>query len=358
MDKIKILEKKWQQFWLAFYGFDKKMKILDVDFNQSWWIILWKQKLAFSVVFILEVITNTFNTVIPIAVGFSIANGNYNLFYGIIIARLCLTLVIQYFYGYNSVLQLQSVYSVYTSGLKFFLTVDPLFHSTRSSGTIISKLDRGSEAYENFLDIVTFEFLPTIIAIITVTITLFSFDWKFGLTGLVFILLVSIFNVYGSLFNNRAFVPEKLEREDLLKAKSIENLQQTNFIRSIFGTQSQLNKFKQVAINYISYEGTNWQAGGAIFSLSLSLYYLSILILSSLVFGSISSGQTSPIIGTSLVATYLLGTGTVLYFGDRIRRLNQALSYIKDLFEFIQGYGKQTYPVLDVDANSNTTSVK
>ncbi|MEI6729465.1 MAG: hypothetical protein WCK98_07545 [bacterium] len=347
--KIKNLEKKWEQFWLKFYGFDKKMKILEVDFSKPWWVILWRQKFIFTVVFALEVITNIFNTIIPIVVGYSISESNYNLFYGVIIARLVLTFVFQYFYGYNAIFQLQSVYSVYTSGLKFFMKVDPLFHSTRSSGTIISKLDRGSAAYEKFLDIVCFEFLPTIIAIITVTLTLFSFDWKFGLTALTFIILVGIFNIHGSLFNNRAFVPGELKREDMLKEKFVENLQQTNFIRSIFATESQFDKFKTTTINLISYKGTNWQAGGAIFSLSLAFYYLSILVLSSLVFNSISIGQTSPIIGTSLVATYLLGTGTILYFGDRIRRLNESLSYIKDLFQFIQGYGKQTYPVLDED---------
>ena len=348
-EKIKSLEKRWEQFWLKFYGFDKKMKILEVDFSKPWWTIILQQKLACAVVLFLEVVTNTFNTIIPIVVGYSITVANYNLFYGVIIARLCLSFVFQYFYGYNAVLQLQAVNSVYTSSLKFFLTVDPLFHSTRSSGTIISKVDRGSGAYENFLDIICFEFLPTIIAIITVSVTLFSFDWKFGLTGLVFIFLVSIFNIYGSLFNNNAFVPGRLKKEDLLKAKGLENLQQTNYIRSIFATKNQLGQFRKTALNLISYEGTFWQAGGAIFTMSLALYYLSILTIGYLVFASISSGQISPIIGTSLVATYLLGTGTVLYFGDRIRRLNQAMAYIKDLFEFIQGYGKQTYPVLDED---------
>jgi hypothetical protein len=53
--------------------------------------------------------------------------------------------------------------------------------------------------------------------------------------------------------------------------------------------------------------------------------------------------------GLAALATYLGGTSRVVGFGSKIKRLIEAEYKIRDLFIFIQTFGKQTFPVLKGD---------
>ena len=96
-------------------------------------------------------------------------------------------------------------------------------------------------------------------------------------------------------------------------------------------------------------EGNSWQAGTYINATTRTLYILSSLIIGILVINQTISGEISNTIALSIILTYSSGTQGVLYIGDKVKRLTTALSNVNDLFDFIRGFGKQTFPVLEDD---------
>lgn len=69
------------------------------------------------------------------------------------------------------------MYSISYNANRYFLTVDPVNHSTRSSGKIIAKVVRGSESVEDFLDFIIYDILSALVRFITVIAVLFYYHF-------------------------------------------------------------------------------------------------------------------------------------------------------------------------------------
>jgi ABC-type multidrug transport system fused ATPase/permease subunit len=73
------------------------------------------------------------------------------------------------------------MYSIHYNAHQYFLTVDPIAHSTRSSGKIIAKISRVVDAYEDFMDILLINILQVVIGTVAIVVALVGIDLWLGL---------------------------------------------------------------------------------------------------------------------------------------------------------------------------------
>lgn len=330
-------------------NFEKRIKLLPVNFEKPWWDIIFQQKAATIYIFSVQFIWSVFDALFPIMLGFAVTELSLTLFLAVILARLILSLFYSAMFSYNTVFQIQTINSVEYSANEFFLTVDPLFHSTKSSGQIVSKVNRGSSSFESVMDIITFDMIGIVTGITTIIITMFAFDFRLGLISLFFLSAMTIFNIFGQIFNSRTFQPLRIAAEDKFKAVSLETLLQAPFIRAIFASNEQTRKSKIAIKNSMIKEGNAWQAETHINTATRAFYIISVAIIGYLILIQAQNGILAPALAFSIIITYTNGTQNILYVGNKVKRLTTSLSNINDLFDFIRGFGKQSFPVLDDD---------
>ena len=101
---------------------------------------------------------------------------------------------------------------------KHILDLDHNFHTTHKTGSLISRLTRGSGAIERMTDIITFNFLPLVVQIIIVTIAISFFDLTAVaiIIGITFILLVY------------SFIIQRLQESSSIIANQKEDLEKGN----------------------------------------------------------------------------------------------------------------------------------
>ena len=213
----------------------------------------------------------------------------------------------------------------------------------------MAKISRGSTSYEDILDIIGSELLGIIVSMVTITITMFAFSPQLGIVSLLFLSIIATFNVLAEIYRTIIFQPKRIIAEDMFKAVSVETLIQAPFIRAIFAANEQATKLKKMISNAMIKEGNSWQAGTYVSVCTRLSYIISIVTMGSVVLLQAKNGLFEPTLAVSIILAYVSGTQEILWIGDKAKRLTTALSNINDLFDFIRGFGKQTFPVLDED---------
>ena len=154
---------------------ESKMQILPVDFQKPWWDIIFRQKnLALFAVFS-QFIGSVFDSLFPILLGYAITKLDFNLFVIVMLIRLAIIWIYNIMLRYNAIFQNQTMSSIDFNANQYFLTVDPIFHTMKSSGKIISKISRGSKSFEDVLDIVSFDLLGIVTSLSNPAIITFTF---------------------------------------------------------------------------------------------------------------------------------------------------------------------------------------
>lgn len=344
--KINTIAQKYYHFWVRLIDLKKRIHILPVDFKNHWFKIIWAQKKSIFYILFAETIDNMFYTLIPLLIGWIVATQNVQYFFFLIALWLsAITLEFSALY-YASIVQLQTMHSLLYAGHKFFLTVDPIYHTTRASGKIISKIDRAANAYEDFLDVIGFDLLPTIVGIVTIIVAFSSFNFSLALLAISMIFFIGLFNVIFQFLGSRGFEPHTISAHDKLNTISIENLAQINFIRSCFASNEideQLHKSNR-SMMYVG--GTSWIAHAGLTFITRLLYVISILILGIYLIKLINTQVISIEIGTALLMTYINGSYEIMRVGKKIRRFTKSITRITDLYTFINNFGVQSFPVL------------
>ena len=331
------------------FGFKKRITIFEVDFYKPWWYILVQQKWLFLSQLFNEIILKSFLTLIPLIVVSILAYRRLDLLVIFIISWVVVNLIpwIIFLFGYGPFVS-QSTQSIYYSAVKFFLTVDPIFHSTRSSGQIIAKVTRGSEVFENVVDMLLFDFFGTIIGLITTIITFIYLNPQMAIIAsinyLVICIVSFIFRYYSSVFT----VKMNIQADDRKKEIGIESLNANNYIRSTFSTPAQLRKAKVKSFLAGVVVATMWSTHVTGDMFVRFIYVISFGIFTFVVLNKISEGF-DPIFASTIVLTYYAGSRDLWQFGRVVQKITDGVKKIEDLFSFIRDFGKQSYPVLDSD---------
>ncbi len=343
-DKFK---RKYHATLSKIFAFNKAIRIFSVDFQKPWWVPIWDQKMIICVDLISEIIQSIFNALTPLVLGYAIFNQNYD----IILAFGAVYLVIEFFN--RILLRIRAIYTLQTENsinyqaYKFFLTIDPTHHTAKSSGQIVSKIERASRSYGDLVNIFLGDVVYTIISFVTIIVTLTAFNLELGLISAAAFVILAFVNAFLSFINSKALSESAIKAQDKKTAASVETLQQNALIRSSFATYEQNLKIKDLTFKLTIERAITWLGAGLAITLNRVLFLIAILILSHTILDLVKQNQMQLATGTALIITFLGASGSVLRIGSMIRNLTERYIDIVDLFAFIRGFGSQTYPVLE-----------
>ncbi|MBM3886413.1 ABC transporter ATP-binding protein [Candidatus Dependentiae bacterium] len=334
-------------FIRMFYGWMfPKITVLPVDFKNAWWKIISRQKKDLALGLSGEVISGIFGPLRILLLGyiFSVKRFDYLIY-------LFVGWLLIYAWGYVGrlfamLVKVRSVYSVQYHAHKFLLQVDPVYHTNRQSGVVLSKIDRASKSYEEFLQTFFFDLVELPISIITVLISL-SFISPFLslfialLFGLILWLSIGVFNPL-AVGEEQRFI----KADDALKGLFVEHLVQINLIRTAFASGEVNARMEDKSISAAIREGAVDFLFNTSFNVVKCIYLLSLISVSVFVFNGIQYGSIDAAVGIAIVMGYLRGTYDVIKIEKPLRIVFRSMTRIKDLYNFIVSYGKQSYPVL------------
>lgn len=348
MENKNLLE-QYYKFWLWLANLKNKTNILTVDFAQKWTQLISKQKKYLFIAITAELATKIFYTLIPLILGFILQKQNVFYFYLLIVFWL-LSICSEYLSGYfAAILEIQCISSIQFNAYNFFLTVDPIYHATKESGKIFAKIERCARAYEDFLDIILWDIAPTLISVTTVSVTFLFVEVKLGIIAFVSLIIIASVNILLNLFLTASFEKNIIQADDDFKNASTESLNQMQLIRSAFASNEISQQIKNKNLNFLEKEGTAWIAFGSVNFITRSCYLFSFFILGIYIISAANNNIISIATAITLLLTYLRGTYEVINIGRKIRKLLRAITRIRDLFSYIQEFGKQNFPVLITD---------
>ena len=346
------LTEKYYNFWVQLNIRKKRVHILPVNFYAPWPTIIWAQKKYFLGAFLSETFVQVFYTLVPLLIGWILEHRQFTYFIYLIMVWLFAILGELLSIYCSIILQIQCINSVQYNAYKFFLTVDPIHHTLRSTGKLFAKIERGARSYEDFLDLLMLDLVPTVISVITVISSFFWVDPSLGLLTFVLLVIMSIVNITLTLFTGFAFEKRLIEADDAVKALGTESLNQVQLIRSAFASNEiDEQVFKRNQALMLT-ESSAWLASTTGTFLTRMLYIITVFILGSALFPALTAGKMSTLIATTILLTYIRGTYEVIKIGRRLRKLLKSITRINDLFVFVQNFGKQTFPVLSVCLSS------
>jgi ABC-type multidrug transport system fused ATPase/permease subunit len=343
------VSKKYFHFLRSFYKLDTRIKSIPVDFAKPWFQVYLDQKWRVLIALFMWCSALAWDTIGTLVIAYSIQQKSTWLFslallgYFIRFTLSYIALTLAIYVEKNTNLSIQYF------ATKYFLTVDPVFHSTRSSGQVISKVARGAEAYNTFGVIVIFSVSAVVMSTIISTTILFISSPVVGFVGLSINLIFGAIAVLAILNSNRALNPRKIEKEDEQKALQVESLQQISLIRSSFGTIEQAQKVSKNALITGIYTGTKDLGTTSIFTAVLYLLIGGVAIIGFLLLNQVQLNKLDPIIAVGMITIYIDSLNKIMNLSNQAEKLITSMSNAQDLFTFIRGFGRQTYPVLEGD---------
>lgn len=207
------------------------------------------------------------------------------------------------------------------------------FHTTHKTGSLISRLGRGSSAAEKMTDSFVFNFIPTVFEIILVSISVAFFD---RLSAVVIVATYVVFIVYGIWF-------QKLQNESRARANAAQDIEKANVgdvftnFESVkyFGKENYIkNKFHKITENTKKAELVNWEywkwiSSGQSFILGLGTLLVLYFSLSKFLTGNMTLGTI-----VFIYATYGSLMGYMFGFIGGIRDFYRTMVDFNDLFQY------------------------
>lgn len=347
--KDSSFSQKYFPILYRFLRFEKVAKLHSIDFKRPWWRVVLHERLAIGLILVDEILLSAFLTSLPAVLSIVVTQGRYGLFQWMMVSWIgLLGLGSWACYLYCAALA-RTIWSTAFQATIFFLTVDPIYHSTRSSGQIIAKVNRGSEAFEDLVDTAVFDVVGILTSLSTIVITFFVFNSTIGWFALAAMFIAIGLSTTNQIIYNRIVSPAWIKQDDTTKAINIESLQQVAHIRAAFATQEQVGKLGAEAKRALATVATVWYGGITASQSVRLLYILSIWIIGNQILQLVQTGNLSQVSAIALLGTYFGGLNLIVRLGRSVERFSDRLSRITDLFAFIRGFGQRTYPVLITD---------
>ena len=341
-------QEKYFNFFKQLFKFDKKMKLIEVDFSKPWWFLLWQQKEVVALNMLNVFLYSIIASLAPLLLAQIFITGNISNLIWLILGLVIVKIVNYILFFYDPIMRLQSAKSIENSATKYFLTVDPVHHSLRSSGQILSKVARGSGGIDLLIDIISFNLLSLFGMIIGLTIAFWQVSVVLALIALVFMISIVLFSIAMFIVRSKLLRKVRIENEDKSKALNLETLQQVSYIRAVFGTKEQLAKVDRFQFKAMYTSAIVWEFGGTVVTLSQILFLFSMIVIGFILLTQINLDKT---IAVSLLLSYYQIQAQISFVGNSFGRAINSLEDINDLYDFIRRFGKQSYPVLEPAKN-------
>ncbi len=326
-----------------------KIKIYNVDFTKPWYHLALEKKWTYAITIASEAIQASFENLIPIllTLAFTASKFEYVLYLGGAYAALqILNIVVLHIY---SIATNSLGSSYFRNCYEFFLTVDPIFHSTKSSGKIISKISGTWGDFMGIADSVTFNIIPAIVSFATSTIALTTVDTSLAAYTVPAFFLITGINGFGYYYNSKIFKKKIIKSREESNATATENLIQNNLVRATFATEDQLSKYQRQLTKLFSLYSTSNTSSRFVATTTRLLVIGSVVLIGSLLFLKTSNGTLESDLAGSLLITYYFGSRSILRIGRVFHKTIDSYQGLNDMWEYIRNFGKQTYPVISSD---------
>lgn len=216
------------------------------------------------------------------------------------------------------------------------------FHTSHKTGSLISRLSRGSGAVENMTDVIIFQFVPLIFQLFLVGFSIFYFTLPVGLvvvaTAAVYIAFSMVMNEKqrrsNALYNNMSDLEKGNIADVFTNIDSIKYFAKEKDVKTRFGELSE--KTKELQLDFWNYY--KLLESGQLLIVGLGTFFLILLSIQSFVAGKITIGTFVFIFTT--FGTLLSPLSSFVY---GIRNLYRALADFEDLFQ----YGKLENDIKD-----------
>src|SRR3972149_11193911 len=211
--------------------------IFAIDFNKPWWYVFWQQRLYVVITVIYLIVDDVFSTLVPLILGYVLVNKSIKLL--LVVQAVYILLEVLGWLTYNPSLtriynQIQD--SFHYSAYNQLLSVDPMYHVRRSSGTVIGKIKRTANAYLDLMSTFVDDALPFVVELVTVLVSVFIINIYLGILILSTVLVIGLFFSISIIFSTRKLEKYANEQDDLTSQMSTECLSQAQFIRASFAT--------------------------------------------------------------------------------------------------------------------------
>jgi hypothetical protein len=324
---------------------ESKIQFREIDFNKPWWQVYGWTKFKNSAILLTVIGESGFLTALPLVLTYLIKNPEINSYLVVLLLAFILTVLFTFGYFMSTIWECVISNNLVHAANSYFLKIDPIYHTTKNSGQIISKIERATTAYLDFDIGLVFNILPNLVGIMVGSLTLFYYNLQLGFLGLFSSLLILGVSIYLRVFNNVVFRDKVINIEDKSKSLTVENLSQIIFIRAAFATIEQAQLSSELSKKSAAVRGTFWTTSSFT---DMFLFFVQVsfaLLITYFVSQMVRSQKLELIDGVAALSTYLGGTSRVVGFGSNIKRLIEAEYKIRDLFLFIRTFGKQTFPV-------------
>ncbi len=324
-------------------------RLLPIDFAKPWWQIIVSQKWLAVGIAALTMAPHVFWSISPFLIAYVFELSSLPLCLAMFAGWFVINLAETAGYNLNSQFQLQIIHSIHQNAHQQLLVIDPRYHTYRSSGAILGKIDRAARGYEELLDQFLLEFSPLFIGLIT-TIASLAY-YSLWLTGIVTCLFAAIV-VGGYYFATKAALPfEKnfISSDDAFRATAVENLAQVHLVRATFASDHISDKLTANIKNNMQHEGNLWQSYTYCNLLLRTMYLTALFLVVVVLLWQINQGTMTVVAAIALAIAYLRNTSLLLKTMTPFRRLLRGFTAVRDLFLFMPNFGKQSYPVLSND---------
>ncbi|MDR3646343.1 MAG: ABC transporter ATP-binding protein [Candidatus Babeliales bacterium] len=329
------------------FKFLKNYKVLPVNFNKPWWYLIFQQKFLFLTILAIVTFIQIFWSLLPFIAAKLFETESYYVCIATFITWLITDLTLSYIrVNLNTKFQLQCIHSIYQNAHSYLLTVDPQYHTHRSSGTIIAKIERAARGYEDFADHISFELLPLIVGLLTIITTLAYYSIVLSAVMACFIISILLIGYYIARYRCSLWESKFIKTDDTFKSFALENLTQIQLIRSTFASNYRNNKLIKNINDNMYTESSTWLSYSYLFLLLAIIYNFSLFVLAMSLLWQIKNTTLSVATALGLFLVYTHISKEIVRFGKLLRKTMHSKAAIKDLFDFMPYFGKQNFPVL------------
>jgi hypothetical protein len=347
---IEGIEERVTSFCQKYFKFKERAHLVDIDFTKTWWDVLVKQKMLVAIQVINLFVVNVVINLLPILAAWVFTQRNIWYFVWLLIALFVYRALAHIMFYADTLLVLQTKTSLQVSANKHLLLVDPIHHSTRSSGQIISKISRLSNSYRELIALSSFEILALVGNLVVTIGAFWVVDTKYGLLAGGLLGITIICNILGIIWKTSFTEKRIIEYEDISQELNIQAMNQTQYIRASFATPQIVHQIDTANFESLWRRGTSWRMSAWLITLTQYLFFLGFGVIGLVM---IQDRSVDVVVLVAIMFSYL-NTGNRIYFiGFTINSIMESYIGVVDSWKFIQDYGSQSYPVLEVDKDSS-----
>ena len=144
--RLSRLAEKYYRWWSRVIGLEKTIELRIINFDKPWWFILVEKWFLWSIILSGRIVTSIFITLVPWFISKALESGSASSFGWLFFVWLLIEgwrIIAVYLFDVE---QGRISYGVQYSAYRFFLGVDPIYHSMRTSGRLFAKIERGARA--------------------------------------------------------------------------------------------------------------------------------------------------------------------------------------------------------------------